>query len=110
MATKKTPSKSAQSKPTTKQKLRPVVVTTASKGIFIGLTDAPIGAETIILQQGRNVFYYTAETKGFVGIAARGLFNGSKVGPPADRLELRNITSIVDATAEAAKTWESAKW
>lgn len=111
MATKKTSANNAgTTSKSTKLKPRPVVVTTQGNGIFIGTTDAPTGSAIVVLTQGRNVFYYTAETKGFVGIAARGLFKGCKVGPAAERLELRNVTSIVDATADAAKTWDGAGW
>ena len=95
---------------TTKPKLRHVVVTTANRGIFIGQTDAPVGAPVIVLTGGRNVFFYTAETDGFVGIASKGIFRGAKVGPAADRLELRNITAVIDASREAVETWAKVGW
>ncbi len=95
---------------TQKNKLRYVVVTTANRGIFIGQTDAPVGAETVVLKDGRNVFYFTAETGGFVGIASKGLFRGAKVGPAAERLELRNITAVLDASREAVETWSKIGW
>ena len=90
--------------------MRPVVVTTAHRGVFIGETDAAVGAEVVVLQNGRNVFRWGAESKGFVGIAAKGLFSGSVVGPAATKLELRNVTAVIDATAEAAATWEQITW
>lgn len=82
--------------------LRPVLVTTLHRGVFFGLTDATDG-ETIWLDQARNVLYWPAECKGFLGLAANGPKAGAKLGPAVDRLQVRNITSVSEIGEAAAK-------
>lgn len=86
-----------------KSVLVPVLVTTLHRGVFFGLAESTEG-ETIHLQQVRNVIYWPAECKGFLGLAANGPRPGAKLGPAADRVQLRNITSVTElskATSEA---------
>jgi len=93
---------------TRKQKERAVLVTTAHRGVFFGYatkTDGP----TIVLRRGRNCVYWSADVKGFMGLAAHGPTKGCRVGPPAD-IELRDITSVVTATDAAVERWESDVW
>lgn len=86
----------------------PVLVTTAHKGVFFGYL-AGRSDNTVELSSARNVLYWPAENKGFLGLAAIGPVKGSRVGPPA-YLELRDVTSIARCTPEAVKRWESAPW
>jgi hypothetical protein len=82
--------------------LRPVLVTTQHRGIFFGLTSAKDGAETVRLSQCRNVLYWPQECKGFLGLAANGPKFGAKLGPAAESVELRNITSVIDLNDASA--------
>ncbi len=101
MTIKKTASKTKYTK------LRPVLVTTQHRGVFFGLTSAKEGAETVKLAGCRNVLYWPAECKGFLGLAANGPVKGAKLGPAADSVELRNITSIADLSAATADVFSS---
>lgn len=92
----------------TSKKERPVLVTTAHKGVFFGYATDTSG-ETIKLRSARCAVYWPAGAKGFLGLASDGPPSGSKIGPAAD-LELRNITSVAECTEKAMKAWEAAPW
>ncbi len=87
---------------------RPVVVTTAHRGVFFGYA-SEIDGETIALKRARLCVYWTADLRGFMGLAASGPSQGCKVGPAAD-ITLRAITSVVECSPEAVEKWESAPW
>jgi hypothetical protein len=87
---------------------RPVVVTTAHRGVFFGYATDTTG-DTIFLRRCRNAVYWVSTVKGFVGLATTGPLEGSRVGPAAD-LTLRNITAVVECSADAASRWEGAPW
>jgi hypothetical protein len=85
-----------------------VLVTTAHRGVFFGYT-SDIDGETITLRAGRNCLYWSADVKGFVGLATKGPNANCRVGPPAN-IQLRNITSVVAVSDDAAKAWEASPW
>lgn len=87
---------------------RAVVVTTVHRGVFFGYA-TDVDGEIIHLRRGRNCLYWSEATKGFIGLAATGPQEGSRVGPAAD-ISLRDITSVIACTDEAVKAWESAPW
>lgn len=87
---------------------RPVLVTTAHRGVFFGYAQETKG-ETIELNRARLVVYWSADVKGFMGLAANGPSRNCKIGPPAD-IELRAITSVVEVTTEAVRRFEEAPW
>jgi hypothetical protein len=89
-------------------KSRPVVVTTAHRGVFFGYA-SKIDGETIDLQRARLCVYWTADLRGFMGLAAMGPGTGCKVGPAAD-ITLRAITSVTSCTPEAEKKWNEGPW
>lgn len=91
-----------------KAKERAVVVTTAHRGVFFGYASKTDG-ETIHLKRARLCVYWTADTRGFMGLAAAGPGPHCRVGPPAD-IELRNITAVVECDPGAIKAWESGPW
>ena len=76
---------------------RPVLVTTAHRGVFFGYLDGPTGV-TVKLKQARLCVYWTVDLRGFMGLAANGPSSGCKIGPAAD-IELRDVTSIVEVSA-----------
>ena len=88
---------------------RPVLVTTAHRGVFFGYLKGSSNGETIKLTRARNCIYWSADVKGFVGLAANGPSASCRIGPAAD-MELRNITAIVDVSPEAVTRWEAAPW
>lgn len=87
---------------------RPVLVTTAHRGVFFGYAENTEG-DTIKLKRGRNCIYWPQSNKGFLGLASAGPQKGARVGPAAD-IELRNITSVSECTETAVAAWESAPW
>jgi hypothetical protein len=89
--------------------LRPVLVTTAIGGVFFGYAGKTNGS-TIQLFNARNCLYWSKECGGFMGLAANGPVGDSRVGAKAD-IEIRNITSVSEVTADAAKVWnDKAVW
>lgn len=91
-----------------KQKERPVLVTTKYRGVFFGYATETSG-DRISLRAARNVVYWPAEQKGFLGLAKMGPLKGARVGPAAD-IELREITCVAEVTEEAVARWEEAPW
>lgn len=91
-----------------RNKERAVLITTTHRGVFFGYATATDGA-MIKLRSARNCIYWSADVKGFVGLAARGPTKTCKVGPSAD-LELRDITCVAECSPEAIKAWEGAPW
>lgn len=115
MAKKKIAVKKAVRKPRTTRVpvvatpvLRPVVVTTANRGVFFGYAENTDG-ETIKLSRARNCVYWSADVKGFIGLAATGPTASCRIGPAAD-LTLRNITCVLECTPAATQAWEASPW
>lgn len=84
------------------------IVTTEHRGVFFGYATA-IDGETIELKRARLCVYWSADVKGFMGLAAGGPSASCKVGPAAD-IVLRKITAVLSVTPEAVAKWESAPW
>ena len=87
---------------------RPVLVTTAHRGVFFGYADN-VDGETITLQRARLCVYWSADVKGFMGLAATGPSASCRIGPPAT-ITLRAITAVAEVTPAAVKAWEAAPW
>ncbi len=87
---------------------RPVIVTTAHRGVFFGYA-TNIDGETIALKRARLCVYWSADVKGFMGLASGGPTASCRIGPAAD-ITLRNITAVVSVTPAAVTAWEAAPW
>lgn len=87
---------------------RPVVVTTAHRGVFFGYAEQTDG-EQIALTRSRLCIYWSADVQGFMGLASIGPTKSCRIGPPAD-ITLRNITSVLEVTPDAEKAWNNATW
>ena len=87
---------------------RAVLVTTEHRGVFFGYARDVDGA-TIALRAARNCVYWSADVKGFLGLAATGPSSSCRVGPPAD-ITLRAITCVALCTDAAVKAWEAQPW
>ena len=88
--------------------MRPVIVTTANRGVFFGYAKDTTG-ETIALVRARLCLYWSADLKGFMGLASKGPSKDCRIGEPAT-ITLRNITAVLEPSAEAVTKWESAPW
>ncbi len=95
-------------KKTATPKLRPVLVTTAHRGVFFGYADKTDGL-TVKLQRARCCLYWSTDVKGFLGLAATGPTASCRIGPAAD-IELRAVTSVVEVSETAAAAWEASPW
>jgi hypothetical protein len=87
---------------------RYVLVTTEHRGVFAGFASDTTG-DVISLRAARNCIYWSADVKGFLGLAATGPTKECKIGPAAD-IELRKITAVAAVTPEAQAKWEAAPW
>jgi hypothetical protein len=87
---------------------RAVLVTTAHRGVFFGYS-ADTSGDTIKLRNGRLVVRWSADCRGFMGLAAKGPTSNCRIGPAAD-IEVRNITSVSEVKAAAVKAFEAAPW
>lgn len=86
---------------------RPVIVTTAHRGVFFGYASDTTG-EQIVLTKSRLCIYWSADMGGFMGLAALGPSKDCRIGPPAD-ITLRSITAVLEVTPEAEQRWNAAK-
>jgi hypothetical protein len=89
----------------------PVLVTTQHRGVFFGrLTNYEVEREkrTVTLQNCRNVIYWSG-ARGFLGLAAHGPENGSRVGSVAPVVLLHDVTSVTLCTDTATKVFDEWK-
>jgi hypothetical protein len=87
---------------------RPVLITTANRGVFFGYSHDTSG-ETVKLSRARLCVYWSEDCKGFMGLASTGPTANCRIGEPAD-IELRNVTSVTEVTAVAVTQWEAGHW
>jgi len=87
---------------------RAVIVTTEHRGVFFGYATDTDG-DIVELKRARNCVYWSADVRGFMGLASTGPSRNCKVGMPCD-IALRKITAVLEVTEEAAKKWEAAPW
>ena len=87
---------------------RAVIVTTEHRGVFFGYAGDTSG-DQIALRASRLCLHWSADVKGFMGLAGTGPTKGCRIGPPAD-ITLRKITAVLEVTDAAAKAWEAAPW
>lgn len=85
-----------------------VIVTTKHRGVFGGYATFTSG-ETISLRAGRLCLMWSADLRGFMGLAYKGPNQGCRIGPPAD-ITLRDVTAVIEVTPEAEHNWELAPW
>lgn len=88
--------------------LRPVIVTTEHRGVFFGYASDTTG-DTIELKASRLCVYWSADVRGFMGLASNGPTATCRIGPPAD-ITLRKITAVLEVTPQAVQAWESGLW
>ena len=88
---------------------RAVVVTTAHRGVFFGYA-GDVDGETIDLKRARLCVYWSADVRGFMGLAGAGPTSGCKIGPAVPSITLCAITSVIECTPEAVAAWERAPW
>lgn len=90
------------------KKERPVLVTTAHRGVFFGYA-TETGGTTINLERARLCVSWSSDLRGFMGLASHGPNSNCRIGPAAD-IELRDITAVVSVSPEAVERWEKSPW
>lgn len=91
------------------KKGKALVVTTIHKGVFFGYGQ-PTNSKTIRITDARMCVYWSADVKSVLGLAATGPSPTCKIGPSVPSLILRDVTSVMEVSEQAAKNWELAPW
>lgn len=88
-----------------------VVVTTdhTRRGVFAGELVSHEG-DVAVLAKAQQCVYWSESTHGVLGLAAKGPQSGSRIGPPAPKLELNGVTAVMEASPEARAAWEAQPW
>lgn len=91
---------------------RPVVVTTAHRGVFFGFLDpaADQAAKVIELAGAQMCVYWSEDVQGVLGLASHGPSGRCKVTRPVSRVTLQDVTAVMDVTGEAVKLWQDRPW
>jgi hypothetical protein len=88
-----------------------MVVTTEKRGVFFGWAPADsVNKEKMRLRDARLCVSWSADVKGFMGLAAKGPTKGCRIGPIAPAITAFDITSAIECTPEAVEAWEKAPW
>ena len=89
----------------------PVVVTTAHRGVFFGyLNGEPTDAPTVRIKRARMCVYWSADVRGVLGLAATGPTKGCRITAAVPAITVRDVTSVMEASEDAAKAWETVVW
>ena len=87
------------------------VVTTDKRGVFFGVIEKhDMVDKTATLKNAQMCVYWSQETHGVLGLAATGPQKGSKVTPIVPRLDLNDVTAVMECTPEAVKKWKAQPW
>ena len=89
-----------------------VLVTTKHRGVFFGYINGGNPGNlpgSLAIDRCRNVLYWDASCKGFLGLAANGPSDRCRVGPAAN-VTLYDVTSVADVTPTAVAKFEAAPW
>lgn len=89
---------------------RPVLVTTAHRGVFFGYLQSRTedgDGLTVTLRNARCAMRWST-TGGFLELAEKGPNKQSRIGSRAPEVELRKVTSVSVCSPRAVDAWESA--
>lgn len=90
---------------------KPVLVTTSHRGVFFGhLVKHDPKAKTATIDKIRNVVYWSADVRGFIGLAATGPSCSCKVSLAGGESTLHDITGIFGCTPEAVEAFAKGPW
>jgi len=90
-----------------------VVVTTNAdrRGVFMGkLLSFDKSAEEAELAEAQMAVYYSPETHGVLGLAAKGPAAGSRISDPVPLIFLNGVTSVTLCTEDAVAKWKEVPW
>jgi len=92
-------------------KKRFVMVTTEHKGVFAGtLVKYDSEHEVAVIKDARMLVYWSSDTRGVLGAAAKGPGRSCRVSPAVPKIQLNAVTSVIDCTDNAKAMWEAEPW
>jgi len=88
--------------------MKPVLVTTAHKGVFAGLIpdDQDLTVKQMPLKDARMAIYW-GTTRGLMELCDSGPTSSSKISAPADVPMLHDITAIFAISDKAWEKWQT---
>ena len=90
---------------------RPVLVTTAHRGVFFGYLVGKPAKASVVLNRARNITYWDVATRSFMGLAANGPTKGCRVSAAADAAStFFDITAVISCTPDAVTKFEEGPW
>ena len=89
---------------------QPVVVTTEHKGVFFGYLAGDRDSTVIELDDAQMCVYWSADVRGVLGLAATGPTRSCRITRAVPKITLQKVTAVIDATAEAVKSWQERPW
>lgn len=90
---------------------RPVLVTTAHRGVFFGYLRGEPAKEKVVIDRARNVTYWDVGTRSFLGLAAHGPTAKCRIsGASGEQTTLFDITGVFSCTPEAVEKFEQGPW
>lgn len=90
---------------------KPVLVTTAHRGVFFGYLVGEPSKAHVVISKCRNVTYWDAATKSFLGLAATGPTKQCRISAAAGAdSTLYDITGVFVCTPEAVEKFEQGPW
>ena len=89
--------------------MKPVMITTKWRGVFVGLIDdnQDINARSMPLKAAKMAIRWGV-SRGVMELAHTGPTERSKISLPADIPALHGITAVFDITPEAWQKWQKA--
>lgn len=88
-----------------------VVVTTENRGVFFGyVIDQKKVPSEITLKDARMCVYWSAATKGVLGLASTGPANGCKITSSVPEMVAYKVTAVLKCSPEAVEVWERGIW
>lgn len=91
----------------------PVLITTDStkRGVFMGFIDLKdADKETLTAEEVRMCVYWSKDTRGVVGLAAKGPTQNCRITGAAKSAVIKGVTAVMEITNEALIAWRKEPW
>ena len=93
------------------EKTIPVMVTTEHRGVFFGyIEESDVNEDPLTIYEKQMCTYFSHAMRGVFGLSVQGPDDKCRIGPPAKKAILKNITSVVLCTKEAEANWKKQPW
>lgn len=85
------------------------VVTTGKRGVFFGIVKNK-KKDSLDLHDAQMCVYWSSDVRGVLGLASSGPNKNCRITKAIPKIELNEITSVMDVTEEAYKNWKECFW